>query len=93
VHAGYGITIRGAAFYTEEYVRQHDNWLISRTGYRGVYEELEPRADTIQLTASWWGTDGRSSLPGSQVQRLRGRSRAAAARVHACAESATDGPV
>jgi hypothetical protein len=27
-----------------------------------VYEEIEPRSPELRLTASWWGTDGRSSL-------------------------------
>lgn len=64
VHEGYGVTIRGAAFYTDEYVKADGRWWIARTGYKRTYEEIHPRASVagLNLTASWWGTDGRSSL-------------------------------
>lgn len=64
VHTGAGVTIQGAAFYTDEYRRVGGEWLISHTGYRRTYEELFPRGsiDGLQLTADWWATDGRSSL-------------------------------
>jgi uncharacterized protein (TIGR02246 family) len=65
VHTAYGITVRGAAFYRDEYVKRGGEWLIARTGYRRVYEEMQPRASDVQLTASWWETDGRSTLPAS----------------------------
>ncbi len=57
-----GITITGAAFYDDAYVKVDGVWLIAHTGYRRVYEELEPRGADVSLTASWWGTDGRSRL-------------------------------
>lgn len=59
------ITIRGAAFYTDDYVKQDGRWLIRRTGYRRTFEELQPRAEVpgLRLTASWWATEGKSSLP------------------------------
>ena len=38
-------------------------WRIKATGYKRVYEEIEPRSDKITLTASYWGTNGQSSLP------------------------------
>ena len=57
------LTVRGAAYYTDEYVKIGDAWRIRHTGYKRVYEELAPRPADITLTASWWGTDGRSSLP------------------------------
>ncbi|MEY2453161.1 MAG: hypothetical protein QOD92_2735 [Acidimicrobiaceae bacterium] len=57
------LTVRGAAYYTDEYVKVGDEWRIRHTGYKRVYEELAPRAADITLTASWWDTDGRSSLP------------------------------
>jgi hypothetical protein len=56
------ITIRGACFYRDEYVKQDGEWRIRHTAYRRVFEELEPRADTTTLTASWWESDGQSSL-------------------------------
>jgi hypothetical protein len=58
-----GLTVRGAAFYTDEYVKVGGEWLIRHTGYKRVYEELAPRPSDITLTASYWDTDGRSSLP------------------------------
>ncbi|MEY2424213.1 MAG: hypothetical protein QOI95_4280 [Acidimicrobiaceae bacterium] len=58
-----GLTVRGAAYYTDEYVKIDGEWRIKHTGYRRVYEELAPRPADITLTASWWETDGRSTLP------------------------------
>jgi hypothetical protein len=59
------ITIRGASFYTDEYVKQDGAWLISHTAYKRTFEELQPRAELpgLRLTASWWATGGRSELP------------------------------
>ena len=61
----WGITIRGAAFYRDEYVKQDGRWRIRRTGYKRTYEEIQSRKDVpgLRLTASWWGTGGRSELP------------------------------
>jgi len=58
------ITIRGAAFYTDEYLKQDGVWRIKHTGYRRTYEEIQPRKDVpgLKLTASWWATDGQSEL-------------------------------
>lgn len=58
------ISLRGAAFYTDEYVRTADGWRISHTGYKRTFEEMHPRGSVegLQLTASWWGTGGQSSL-------------------------------
>jgi len=62
----FDITIRGAGFYEDRYVKVDDRWLIAATGYKRLWEELAPRGSTegLQLTASWWSTDGRSSLTG-----------------------------
>ena len=62
---GSNITIRGASFYDDEYVKRDSRWLIKRTSYRRVYEELQPRGNVegLSLTASWWATDGKSKLP------------------------------
>ena len=59
-----GISLRGAAFYSDEYVRTADGWRISHTGYKRSFEEMHPRGsiEGLQLTASWWGTGGQSSL-------------------------------
>ena len=60
----FDITIQGAAFYTDRYVKRDGRWLIAHTGYKRTYEELMPRAsiEGLKLTANWWTTDGRSSL-------------------------------
>ena len=63
VLADLGMTVRGAAFYEDEYVKVGDDWRIRHTGYKRVYEELAPRPADVTLTASYWDTDGRSSLP------------------------------
>jgi hypothetical protein len=59
------LDIRGAAFYEDEYVKVDGAWKIRRTAYKRVFEEISSRAGRpgLQLTASWWGTGGRSSLP------------------------------
>jgi hypothetical protein len=59
------ITIRGASFYSDEYVKDGERWRIRRTSYKRSFEELQPRAEVagLRLTASWWATDGRSELP------------------------------
>lgn len=58
------ITIRGAAFYTDVYEKVDGRWKIARTAYKRSFEELQPRANVpgLTLTASWWGTDGRSTI-------------------------------
>lgn len=63
VLADLGMTVRGAAFYEDRYVKVEGDWRIEHTGYRRVYEELAPRPADVTLTASYWDTDGRSSLP------------------------------
>ena len=57
-----GLVVRGASFYDDRYVRADGAWRIAHTGYRRVFEEIEPRSADVKLTASWWATDGRSSL-------------------------------
>lgn len=50
------ITIRGAAFYRDQYVKQDGAWLIKSTGYTRTFEEMVSRADTpsLKLTANRW---------------------------------------
>lgn len=62
VDEGLGVTIRGAGFYEDEYVKVDGTWRIRATGYRRSFEEIQ-RRDGVRLTASWWGTNGRSTLP------------------------------
>jgi hypothetical protein len=54
VHLDRNITIRGAAFYHDTYVKQDGEWRIKHTGYERVYEEMEPRRDDIRLTSRRW---------------------------------------
>jgi len=64
IETRWGITIRGAAFYEDRYVKTAGGWRIRHTGYRRTYEEIQPRANVegLKLTAHWWKTDGRSEL-------------------------------
>ncbi|MGI8491756.1 MAG: nuclear transport factor 2 family protein [Acidimicrobiales bacterium] len=49
-----GVTIRGAAYYTDEMVKVDGQWKIRSTGYKRVYEETETRSPGLQLSATWW---------------------------------------
>ncbi len=62
----FGFTVEGAAFYFDRYVKIDGTWLIEHTGYKRVYEQLQPRSADISLTASWWATDGRSKLAATE---------------------------
>lgn len=58
------ITIRGAAFYEDAYLKRDGVWRIRHTGYRRLYEEMESRKDRpdLKLTASWWQSGGASDI-------------------------------
>jgi hypothetical protein len=66
IRKDFGVTIRGAAYYEDRYVKVGGEWKITHTGYRRVYEEMQPRpapdSGGPTLTAEWWATEGRSSL-------------------------------
>jgi ketosteroid isomerase-like protein len=64
VMTDWNLTIRGAAFYEDEYVKVEGEWKIARTGYKRTYEEMQPRGDVVglRLTASWWSTGGMSEI-------------------------------
>ena len=62
VETEFGLTISGAAYYYDDYVKNDGAWLIAHTGYKRVFEEMRPRPEDLSLTASWWGTDGRSTI-------------------------------
>jgi hypothetical protein len=49
------LTLRGAAFYSDELVKEGERWRISSTGYKRQYEETEPRdRPGLKLTDAWW---------------------------------------
>ena len=58
------ITLRGAAFYEDRYVKQDGDWKIEHTGYTRSFEEMLSRKDipSLKLTASAWSTGGRSEI-------------------------------
>ncbi len=60
------LTIEGAAFYEDRYVKVDGTWLIAHTGYRRTYERIYPQSSVagLRLTADWWATGGRSNLNG-----------------------------
>lgn len=54
----HNMCLRGAAFYTDSYVRCEDgHWRISHTGYERTYEVVLSLSDlpSLRLTASRWG--------------------------------------
>lgn len=65
VDAKRDFALRGAAFYTDTYAKEHGGWRIRHTAYRRTYEEIQMRSQWTppNLTASWWDTDGVSQLP------------------------------
>ena len=46
------LTIRGAAFYSDSYVKVDGHWRIRHTGYQRLYEEMGPRPADLKLTAN-----------------------------------------
>jgi len=51
-----GITVHGAAYYRDEYVKVDGGWKIRHTGYQRTFEEVVRRADipSLEITASRW---------------------------------------
>jgi len=49
-----GFTIRGAAFYRDEYIKVDGEWKIRATGYQRVFEEMQSRKESpsLRLTAN-----------------------------------------
>jgi hypothetical protein len=64
IHQDFEVTIHGASFYEDRYVKVEGTWRISATGYKRTYEEIWPRAslEGLRLSADYWATGGRSNL-------------------------------
>lgn len=64
IHQDFGLTIHGASFYDDRYVKIDGTWLIASTGYKRTYEEVWPRSslEGLRISADFWATGGRSSL-------------------------------
>lgn len=60
----YSLLLHGSAIYHDEYRREDGRWKIARTGYKRTFEYIIPTNSIsgYQLTASRWGTDGKSTL-------------------------------
>lgn len=60
IHTGFDFTLRGAAFYQDEYVKTDGRWRIRATGYERLYEETQPRKDVpgLKLTQNMWAKPG-----------------------------------
>jgi hypothetical protein len=65
VDASRDFSLRGAAFYSDDYVKVGGRWRIKRTAYKRTYEEVWKRSAPAPqtLTASWFDTGGQSQLP------------------------------
>jgi hypothetical protein len=44
IHQDFGVTIHGASFYEDRYVKVEGAWHIKATGYKRTYEEIWPRS-------------------------------------------------
>lgn len=63
IDTSFDMTIRGAAFYEDEYQKGDDGvWRIAKTGYQRTYEEMIPRKSIagLTLTESRWQPKGGS---------------------------------
>ncbi len=61
IHTQHDFTLRGAAFYADEYVKVAGAWKIRHTGYERIYEEMQPRKDVpgLRLTQNRWADPAR----------------------------------
>jgi len=63
VDAELDFILMGAGFYDDHYRKIDGTWLIESTGYRRTFETIRALSGgRSAVTASWWSTDGRSSL-------------------------------
>jgi hypothetical protein len=54
------MSLRGAAFYHDEYVKVSGDWKIKHTGYERIFEEVWDRGDikSLNITESMFGQPG-----------------------------------
>ncbi len=51
----HGITVHGAAFYEDRYLKQDGSWRFQHTGYLRTFEQMQARAETgWHITQSAW---------------------------------------
>ena len=50
----HGITLHGAAFYNDRYVKRDGEWKIQHTGYQRTFEQVQPRTQE----SPWTLTEG-----------------------------------
>ena len=63
VDTEYDFYLTGAGFYEDRYVKVDDRWVFAHTGYKRTFETMMPMSrNGMNLTASWWSTDGQSML-------------------------------
>ena len=64
VDTQFDVTISGAAFYHDRYVKRDGRWLIEHTGYERIFEQIQSRKELPgwKLTASMWTTGGASEI-------------------------------
>ena len=48
----HNIDLRGAAYYTDNYVKVDGEWKIAHTGYKRLFEEMRPRVEPIKFTGA-----------------------------------------
>ena len=53
--APFGTTLHGTGIYEDEYVKLEGEWLIARTGYQRIFEDIQPRPEGSRLRTRWGG--------------------------------------
>ena len=63
VDSEFDFYLTGAGFYEDRYRKVDGRWLFEHTGYKRTFETIMPmKKNGMALTASWWTTNGQSSL-------------------------------
>ena len=48
-----GTVLHGTGIYHDEYVKVADEWLIQKTGYERIFEDIQPRGEGSILKTRW----------------------------------------